>query len=49
MQFKIREGEIGPFIGQKGFYIKFLNELFNKLIGIGAKAIEVKRRKALQI
>ena len=42
MQFKIRAGEIGPFVGQKGFYIKFIDEILKRLIGVSARAVEVK-------
>ena len=47
---KVRSEEFGAFVGQKGFYVKFLDTIFRKLMGVGARAIEVaeepkKRRK----
>lgn len=38
--YTVRKSEFGPFVGQRGFYIKFLDGMFKKLMGIGVKAEE---------
>ena len=38
--FKVRSNEFGPFVGQKGFYVKFIDAVLRKLIGVGARAVE---------
>jgi len=45
MVFKVRSEEFGPFVGQKGFYIKFMDAVLKKLIGVGARALEVEERR----
>lgn len=44
LMFRVRKEEFGPFVGQKGFYVKFLNSILRKLIGVGARALEVEER-----
>ncbi len=41
IEFKIKSEAFGPFVGQKGFHIKFIDSVFRKLIGVGAAAVEV--------
>jgi len=41
----IDEGAFGPFMGQKGIYIRFLEEVMKKLFGIGIRVIPVEERK----
>lgn len=38
--FKVKRTEFGPFVGQRGFYVKFLDSIFKKLMEIGVKAEE---------
>jgi len=38
---KVRSSEFGAFVGQKGFYVKFLDTVFRKLMGVGVRAYEV--------
>jgi len=42
--FKVRSSEFGPFVGQKGFYVKFMDSVLRKLIGVGARALEVEEK-----
>ena len=48
---KVKSNEFGAFVGQRGFYVKFVDAVFRKLMGIGVRAYEVaeeegrKRRK----
>ena len=39
--FKVKKSAFGPFVGQRGFYAKFIDAVLRKLIGVGARAIEV--------
>ena len=41
----IDEGAFGPFMGQKGIYIRFLEEIMKELFGIGIRVIPVEERK----
>jgi len=41
MLFKVNRDNFGPFVGQKGFHVKFLDAVLRKLIGVGARALEV--------
>ncbi len=41
MLFKVDRDNFGPFVGQKGFYVKFLDSILRKLVGVGARALEV--------
>ncbi len=43
--FRVRSSEFGPFVGQKGFYVKFMDSVLRKLIGVGARALEVEEKK----
>ena len=45
LAFKVRSSEFGPFVGQKGFHVKFLDSVMRRLIGVGVRAIEVEDRK----
>ena len=45
MVFKVRSSEFGPFVGQKGFYVKFMDSVLRKLIGVGARALEVEEKR----
>ncbi|OYT51698.1 MAG: phosphate starvation-inducible protein PhoH, partial [Desulfurococcales archaeon ex4484_217_2] len=45
MVFKVRSSEFGPFVGQKGFYVKFMDLVLRKLIGVGARALEVEEKR----
>ncbi|HIC98315.1 MAG TPA: PhoH family protein, partial [Pyrodictiaceae archaeon] len=46
---KVKSDEFGVFVGQRGFYVKFVDAVFRKLMGIGVRAYEVteeeRRRK----
>ena len=46
---KVKSDEFGAFVGQRGFYVKFVDAVFRKLMGIGVRAYEVteeeRRRK----
>ncbi len=37
----VRSDEFGAFVGQRGFYVKFLDAVFRKLMGVGIRAFEV--------
>ncbi len=41
----VRSDEFGPFVGQKGFYVKFLDAVFKKLMGVGVRAFEAVEEK----
>ena len=41
----IDEGAFGPFMGQKGIYVRFLEEVMKELFGIGVRVIPVEERK----
>ncbi|RLG74186.1 MAG: PhoH family protein [Thermoprotei archaeon] len=41
MLFKVNRDNFGPFVGQKGFHVKFLDAVLRKLMGVGARALEV--------
>ncbi len=41
----IDEGAFGPFMGQKGVYVRFLEEVMKELFGIGIRVIPVEERK----
>jgi len=43
--FQVREGEIGPFVGQRGFHIKFLDYIMKKLIGVNVRVEEVREEE----
>ncbi|MCD6113942.1 MAG: PhoH family protein [Thermoprotei archaeon] len=45
MVFKVRSSEFGPFVGQKGFYVKFMDSVLRKLVGVGARALEVEEKR----
>lgn len=36
---------IGPMLGQRGYHIKFLDEVFRSLIGVGVYAVEVEEER----
>jgi len=38
---KVKSNEFGAFVGQRGFYIKFVDAVFRRLMGIGVRAYEV--------
>ena len=38
---KVKSDEFGAFVGQRGFYVKFVDAVFRKLMGIGVRAYEV--------
>jgi phosphate starvation-inducible protein PhoH len=42
LRIEISSDAVGPMIGQRGAHIKFLDEVFRKLIGVGVYAVEVK-------
>jgi phosphate starvation-inducible PhoH-like protein len=42
LRIEISSEAIGPMIGQKGSHIKFLDDVFKRLIGVGVYAVEVK-------
>ncbi len=44
----IDEGAFGPFMGQKGVYVRFLEEVMKELFGIGVRVIPVEERKKKQ-
>ncbi|PCN51120.1 phosphate starvation-inducible protein PhoH [Candidatus Geothermarchaeota archaeon ex4572_27] len=39
--FTVNEENFGPFVGQRGFHIKFIDGVFKRLIGVGARAAMV--------
>ena len=39
LQVSVRGSEVGAFLGQRGKYVRFLDALFKKLIGVGVKVI----------
>ena len=40
---RVRGEGFGAFVGQKGFYVKFVDAVFRKLMGVGVRAYEVAR------
>lgn len=38
---KIESNAYGPFVGQKGVYVRFLDSVFRKLLGIGIRVYEI--------
>ena len=42
LRVEILSEAIGPMLGQRGTHIKFLDEVFKKLLGVGVYAVEVK-------
>ena len=36
---------LGPFVGQRGYHVKFVDSIFRKLIGLGVKTYEVAEEK----
>ncbi|MEZ0393707.1 MAG: PhoH family protein [Desulfurococcaceae archaeon] len=42
---KVEKEAFGPFLGQRGAHIRFLDAVFRKLIGAGVKAMEVEARR----
>jgi phosphate starvation-inducible protein PhoH len=45
---RVKSDEFGAFVGQRGFYVKFVDAVFRKLLGVSVKAyeaIEEKRRR----
>ncbi len=38
---KVESEGFGAFVGQRGFYVKYLDAVMNKILGVGVKAIEV--------
>ncbi|MET1128378.1 MAG: PhoH family protein [Thermoproteota archaeon] len=45
---RVKSDEFGAFVGQRGFYVKFVDAVFRKLLGVGVKAyeaIEERRRR----
>ncbi|MEB3779473.1 MAG: PhoH family protein [Desulfurococcales archaeon] len=45
LRLQVPSRHIGPLVGQRGMYIKFIDEVFNKLIGIGVRVVEVEERR----
>jgi len=47
VKIKVNKENIGAFIGQKGIYIRFLEEIFLKVLGVGVivEEVEVKKEK----
>lgn len=45
LQIKVYEDVIGAAVGQKGAYVKFLDIVFRKLLGVGVKVLAIERRK----
>lgn len=45
LAFKVDTEAYGAFVGQKGFYVKFLDSVAKKLLGVGVRAIEVAGRR----
>ncbi|OYT40202.1 MAG: phosphate starvation-inducible protein PhoH [Desulfurococcales archaeon ex4484_58] len=42
---KVEPDAFGAFVGQRGFHVKFIDAVMKKLLGVGVRAIEVKRKK----
>lgn len=40
LQIQVRRSEFGAFIGQRGAYIRLIDRVFKKLLGIGVRAVE---------
>ena len=40
-----KEG-FGPFVGQKGFHVKFIDAVFKRLMGVGVRAFEVEESES---
>jgi len=45
LAFKVDTEGYGAFVGQKGFYVKFLDSVIRRLLGVGVRVIEVAGRK----
>ncbi len=41
----VDEGAFGPFMGQKGAYVRFLDEVMKELFGIGVRVVPTETRK----
>ncbi len=41
----VRKGNLGPMLGQRGIYIKFIDEVFRNLFGFGIYVIEGEERR----
>uniref|UniRef100_A0A7C2VNW6 PhoH family protein n=1 Tax=Ignisphaera aggregans TaxID=334771 RepID=A0A7C2VNW6_9CREN len=45
LQIKVYEDVIGPAVGQRGSYVRFLDTVFRRLIGVGVRIVAVEREK----
>ncbi|MEM0371203.1 MAG: PhoH family protein [Ignisphaera sp.] len=45
LQINVYEDVIGAAVGQKGAYVRFLDTVFKKLLGVGVKVIAIERKK----
>jgi len=45
LQVKIYEDIMGPMVGQRGMYIRFLDSVFRKLIGVGVRVVPIEERR----
>ncbi|RLF17448.1 MAG: PhoH family protein [Thermoprotei archaeon] len=45
LQVSVRRRGLGPFVGQRAMYVKFIDAIFKKLIGIGVRFTVVEERK----
>lgn len=43
---KVESEAYGAFVGQRGFHVRFVDSIMNKLLGIGVRAVEVRVEKA---
>ncbi len=41
----VEKGSLGPMLGQRGAYIKFVDEVFKRIFGIGVYVVESEERK----
>ncbi|RLG78020.1 MAG: PhoH family protein [Thermoprotei archaeon] len=45
LQVKVYDDVIGAMVGQRGVYVRFLDTVFRKLIGVGVRVIAIERTK----
>ncbi len=46
LQIKVYEDVIGAIVGQRGSYVRFLDAVFRKLLGVGVRVVAIERPKA---
>lgn len=45
LRLEVAKGNLGPLMGQRGVYIRFIDEIVKRLLGIGVYVIEVEERR----